>query len=430
MAEIRSLKLALLADTTDFIQGLNKADKEAKTFSSKLGNALKTGAMAFAALGAAAGTAAIKIGIDSVKAAIEDEKAQATLAQTLKNTTKATAGQIKAVEKYIDQTQLATGVTDDELRPSLDRLLRSTGNVTKAQNLQALALNISAGTGKDLATVTEALGKAYDGNLGALKRIGVPLADNIVKTKDFDLATKVLSETFAGQADIAANTFEGRMKRIGIAISEAKETLGKALLPLLERFAKFATETLVPAINDFVAGLTGGDPNSVVNAVRDVRGRVDEMRESLNDSTGDETSGAYGLGIALKELVMTIGDLNSALAGTGGEGGTLQDFLINMTNLLKVVNAMVKPFVALVELSQAFAKPQSGARVELPNWIKNFNNAIPDFLKTPAQRSSSTSSTGSVSITINSALSDPNAIARAVTNALNTSGRYGTVRVV
>ncbi len=430
MAEIRSLKLALLADTTDFIQGLNKADKEAKTFSSKLGNALKTGAMAFAALGAAAGTAAIKIGIDSVKAAIEDEKAQATLAQTLKNTTKATAGQIKAVEKYIDQTQLATGVTDDELRPSLDRLLRSTGNVTKAQNLQALALNISAGTGKDLATVTEALGKAYDGNLGALKRIGVPLADNIVKTKDFDLATKVLSETFAGQADIAANTFEGRMKRIGIAISEAKETLGKALLPLLERFAKFATETLVPAINDFVAGLTGGDPNSVVNAVRDVRGRVDEMRESLNDSTGDETSGAYGLGIALKELVMTIGDLNSALAGTGGEGGTLQDFLINMTNLLKVVNAMVKPFVALVELSQAFAKSQSGARVELPNWIKNFNNAIPDFLKTPAQRSSSTSSTGSVSITINSALSDPNAIARAVTNALNTSGRYGTVRVV
>ena len=112
MADIRTLKLALLADTKDFIQGLDKADKEAKTFSSKLSNALKTGAMAFAALGAAAGTAAIKIGIDSVKAAIEDEKAQATLAQTLKNTTKATAGQIKAVEKYIDKTQLATGVTD------------------------------------------------------------------------------------------------------------------------------------------------------------------------------------------------------------------------------------------------------------------------------------------------------------------------------
>jgi hypothetical protein len=233
MADIRTLKLALLADTKNFIDGLDKADKETKTFSNKLDDALQKGAAAFLAVGAAAGAMAIKIGIDAVKAAVEDEKAQKSLAITLKNTTKATDAQVKAVEDYIDKTARASGTADDVLRPSLDRLLRSTQDITKAQKLQTLALDIAAGTGKDLATVTEALGKAYDGNLGALKRIGVPLDENIVKTKDFDAATKALSETFAGQAAAAAETFAGRMARIKIAIDESKEQLGQALLPLL-----------------------------------------------------------------------------------------------------------------------------------------------------------------------------------------------------
>ena len=112
MADIRTLKLALLADTKQFIDGLDKADKETRSFSDKLGGALKAGALAFAALGAAAGAAAIKIGIDAVKAAIEDEKAQASLAQTLRNTTKATDAQIAATEDFIDKTARATGVAD------------------------------------------------------------------------------------------------------------------------------------------------------------------------------------------------------------------------------------------------------------------------------------------------------------------------------
>ena len=197
MADIRTLKLALLADTKDFIQGLDKADKEARTFTNKLDDALKVGAAAFLAVGAAAATMAIKIGTDAVKAAIEDEKAQLSLAQTLRNTVKATDAQIKATENYIDATARATGVADDQLRPSLDRLVRSTGDLTKAQKLQQLALDISAGTGKDLATITEGLGKAYDGNLGALKRLGVSLDDSIIKSKDFDAAVKYWSTLYS-----------------------------------------------------------------------------------------------------------------------------------------------------------------------------------------------------------------------------------------
>jgi hypothetical protein len=321
MAESRTLRLALLADTKDFIKGLDKADKETRSFSDKLGTALKTGAIAFAALGAAAGIAAIKIGVDAVKAAIEDEKAQVSLAQTLKNVTKATDAQIKATEDYIDKTARATGIADDQLRPSLDRLVRSTGDVTKAQKLQTLALNIAAGTGKDLATVSEALGKAYDGNLGALKRIGVPLDENIIKTKDFDKAVIALSETFSGQADAAANTFAGRLARFKVAIDEAKESLGQALLPLLERFAKFATDVLAPALQGLIDGLTG-KKRSVVPS-------LGMFAEATNE--GEEAG--YNLGKALRDLGSGLGSLAGTFDDSTGEESGFVRFINLLTDM-------------------------------------------------------------------------------------------------
>lgn len=358
MADIRTLKLALLADTKDFIQGLDKADKETRSFSDKLGGALKAGALAFAALGAAAGAAAIKIGIDAVKAAIEDEKAQISLAQTLKNVTKATDAQIKATETYIDKTARATGVADDQLRPSLDRLVRSTQDVTKAQKLQSLALDIAAGTGKDLATVSEALGKAYDGNLGALKRIGVPLDANIIKTKDFDKAVVALSETFAGQADAAANTFAGRIARFKIAIDEAKESLGQALLPTLEKFAKFATEDLAPALQGLIDGLTG-KKKSVVNA-------LGEFILTTNDS---EDAG-YNLGSALRKLFEGVGTLEGELNNaTSPESGfvkfvnLLTDTVTAIDKLFEAINKVLGPFKSLLDFSQRFAETESQRRI-------------------------------------------------------------------
>jgi hypothetical protein len=342
MADIRTLKLALLADTKQFIDGLDKADKETKSFSNKLGSALKTGALAFAALGAAAGAAAIKIGVDAVKAAIEDEKAQISLAQTLKNVTKATDAQVKATEDYIDKTARATGIADDQLRPSLDRLVRSTQDVTKAQKLQQLALDIAAGTGKDLATVTEALGKAYDGNLGALKRIGVPLDENIVKTKDFDAAVIALSETFEGQADAAANTFAGRLARFKVAIDEAKESLGQALLPLLERFAKFATDTLAPALQGIIDGLTG-KKKSVVPS-------LGMFAEATNE--GEEAG--YNLGVALRELGSGLGSLAGAFdSNTSSDSGFVR-FINLLTRMVEGLDSLFAKLDAAVQRFRDF----------------------------------------------------------------------------
>jgi hypothetical protein len=380
MAEIRSLKLALLADTKDFIQGLDKADKETKTFSNKLDNALQKGAAAFLAVGAAAGAMAIKIGIDAVKAAVEDEKAQKSLAITLKNTTKATDAQVKSVEDYIDKTARATGIADDQLRPSLDRLVRSTQDVTKAQKLQQLALDIAAGTGKDLATVTEALGKAYDGNLGALKRIGVPLDENIIKTKDFDAATKALSETFAGQADAAAETFAGRMARIKIAIDEAKEQLGQALLPLLERFARFATEQLAPALQGLVDGLTAKGKQSLTRAFYDAGTGAVTFGYDMDNVQGQ----AYLLGEQLRRTTQLIIDMLDKVTGAA-EGEGFKKLLTVITSVISGLEKAIELYNSLPDFGKLLINPigqlapLAGAAAQIPSTVRGGGTTVNNY---------------------------------------------------
>ena len=251
MAGIPKVKITFDADFDDLKKGIKGGQDEIEGFGSKVGEFGKKAAVAFAVAAAAAAAYAGKLLIDGVKSAIEDEAAQSKLATTLKNVTGATNEQIKATEDYITKTALANGITDDVLRPSLDRLIRSTKNVTEAQRLQQLALDIAAGTGKELGAVTEALAKAYDGNFGALKKLGVPLDENIIKTKDFDAAAAALAATFEGQASTQADTFAGKMARLNVAFGEAKETVGAyvldAITPLLSTFV----DKGIPAITNF-----------------------------------------------------------------------------------------------------------------------------------------------------------------------------------
>ena len=338
MADIRTLKLELLADTAQFSTGLNKATTETQSFTGKIDKIVATAAKAFLGLATAVGTAAFAIGVSAVKAAIEDEKAQVSLAQTLRNTTKATDQQIAATEDYIDATARATGIADDQLRPSLDRLVRSTQDVTKAQKLQQLALDIAAGTGKDLAAVTEALGKAYDGNLGALKRIGVPLDENIVKTKDFDGAVKALSETFAGQAAAAAETFAGRMSRIKIAVDEAKEQIGFALLPFLEKLAKFVTDNLVPALEGLVNGLTRSGKQGLTKAFYDAGTGAITFGYDMETTEGQ----AYLLGEQIRQLGDAIGKL-LAIDPNSGES-LLIKLIDSLTKITEKIEAAINAY--------------------------------------------------------------------------------------
>lgn len=251
----RTLKLAILGEVKDLSASLNKGTTEVQTFGDKITKFGKIAGAAFLAAGAAAVAYAGKLAVDGVKSAIEDEAAQLRLAASLKNVTGATDAQIAATEDYILKTSLANGVTDEELRPSLDRLVRSTKDVAEAQRLQSLALDIAAGTGKSLTQVSESLAKAHDGNFGALKRLGVSIDENIIKSKDFDGATAALASTFQNQASIQADTFNGKMNRLKVAFDEGKETVGGFILDAITPMVSLFVDKAIPTIAEFAGNL-------------------------------------------------------------------------------------------------------------------------------------------------------------------------------
>ena len=251
----RTLKLAILGEVKDLSASLNKGTTEVQTFGDKITKFGKVAGAAFAAAGVAAVAYAGKLAVDGVKAAIEDEAAQLRLAASLKNVTGATDAQIAATEDYILKTSLANGVTDEQLRPSLDRLVRSTKDVAEAQKLQSLALDIAAATGKSLTQVSESLAKAHDGNFGSLKRLGVSIDENIIKSKDFDAATAVLAATFKDQASIQADTFNGKMNRLKVALDEGKETVVGFILDAITPMVSLFVDKAIPAISEFASNL-------------------------------------------------------------------------------------------------------------------------------------------------------------------------------
>lgn len=252
----RTLKLSILADIDQLKKSLDTGSTEVQSFGDKISNFSKKAGLAFAAAGAAAAAYAGKLLIDGVKSAIADEAAQTKLATTLENVTGATNAQIQAVEQQILKTSLLTGKTDDELRPSLDRLLRSTKNVEEAQKLQAIALDISAGSGKSLEAVSNALAKAAEGQNTALGKLGVGISAAELKTMSFEEITVKLASTFEGQASKQADTFQGKMARLSVAFDEAKETVGSyvldALTPLLDNFVN----KVIPAVQNFASNLS------------------------------------------------------------------------------------------------------------------------------------------------------------------------------
>ena len=257
MAGSRTLKLSILGDVDNLNKSLKAAGQDVDTFGDKMGKVGKVVGAAFAAAAAAAGAYAIKIGVEGVKAAIEDEKAQTQLALALENATGATKAQIAATEDSILQMSLATGVADDQLRPALGRLVRSTGDVTIAQDLLATALDISAATGKPVEAVANSLSKAYDGNTAALGKLGVGLSSAELRTMSFEQVQGRLTELFGGAAARNAETYSGRIARMQVAFDEAKETLGFALLPILQKFIDFINRYALPIITSFSDAFSG-----------------------------------------------------------------------------------------------------------------------------------------------------------------------------
>jgi len=197
----------------------------------------------------------------AVSAFNDDEKAAQQLKLAVQNSTGATDLQVAGMEKQIAKMESVSAVSDDKLRPSLQTLVRATKDLDQAQSLLNLALDISAGTGKDLETVSLALAKAQNGNVGALTRLGVSLDAGAVASKDFDTIQRQLATSFKGASEAAAASSAGGMSQFKITVENLYELVGSQLSPVINDFAKILNNVIPSATQKAT-----GDTNKYVDA--------------------------------------------------------------------------------------------------------------------------------------------------------------------
>jgi hypothetical protein len=347
----RTLKLSILADVDDLKKKLGEADKAVEDNSSRIGEFGKKAAAAFAVAAAAAVAYGTKLAIDGVKAAIEDEQAQLRLAAALRTATGATEGQIKATEDFILQTSLATGVADDSLRPALQRLAVSTKDTGEAQRLLSLALDISKGKGIELETVANALGRAQDGNTTALGRLGLGLSKAELSTLSFTEVQTKLSELYGGAAAANAETFQGKIDRLKVGFDEAKESLGVALLPVVEKFITYLTDTGIPTLQAFIDGLTGTN--------------------GLNDALTSTEKNAQGFGNAIAWIADKVSSFIVFLKEAIGFVTLLANGIIGVANIIPGVNIGAIPNIAPSAAKIPFLQSSANTRENRSSTVNN-----------------------------------------------------------
>ena len=322
-------------------KGLKQAEKGFKDLEGAqakakyaLGKANKYAAVAVAGLVAGLG--------DAVKGAMEDEQAQAMLARQLQKTTGATDQQVKGVEAFITAAGKQKGVTDEELRPAMAGLVRATMDVNEAQKAATLAMDIAAAKGISLETVTKAMEKAYGGNMTALAKLSPELRQMIKDGASMEEVMAEMAVTFGGAATDSANTAAGSMKRLGVALGEAKEGVGAALLPILEKalpvlqsFAQWAQDN--PTLITAVAAAFGVLAASVV---------LVNAAMALNPVVLI-TAGIVGLGVAIvvayKKFDTFRSVVRTVVNGVAGYFEFMANAFITMINLvIKGIN-LIKP---------------------------------------------------------------------------------------
>jgi hypothetical protein len=285
MAVGKTLTVYLAADLKKFNTGMAQAQGGLKGFSNSLKNMLGP---AMIGAGLALGALATKMAVDGVKAAMDDEAAVRKLATTMENL--GLAHDTKKVEAYIYQLERSLGVADTELRPAYDRLVRALGDTEKAQDALSLSLDVSTGSGKSLEAVTDALGKAYEGNIAGLSRLGAGIDAATIRTGDMDEITRVLSDTFAGQAAASADTLEGRIRVLKTGTDNLAEAFGKGLLTGVKEATEGtgdlvkSMEKLEPALED--AGEAVADLVALVAKLYDGFTFLSDLEETLTTKTG------------------------------------------------------------------------------------------------------------------------------------------------
>jgi len=440
----RALTLKLLADVDNFTKNLKGADNEVQTFGGKVSEFGKKAGLAFAAAGAAAGAYAAKLAIDGVKSAIEDAAAQTKLALTLKNVTGATEAQISATEDYITKTSLAVGITDDELRPSLERFARATGDLTKAQKLQAVAIDVAAGSGKSLETVTNAMAKAAEGQTASLAKLGIGLTAAQLKTMDMDAITAKLADTFENQASAKADTFQGKLTRLQIAFDEGKETVGAFILTAITPLVELIVNRVVPAIEAFTSNI-GNKLSPVIKIIQPI---LDGLRSAFNSvknslvANNDELEPFYNLmrnigNFAKNTLAPILGEILGGAFTVLGKivAGLISTFASFVDKITKIYNTIKGIIDAIKSAGSAVGNFFSGASSSGTASFSNASFASSSTSSAPALSAEIMDSDArlrafaqgrTTSITVNGAI-DPESTARQIVGLLNDSSARGTL---
>lgn len=427
----RALTLKLLADVDNFTKNLNKADNDVMSFGDKVSDFGKKAGLAFAAAGAAAVAYAGKLAIDGVKSAIADAAAQEKLALTLKNVTGATDAQIAATEDYITKTSLAFGVTDDDLRPSLERLARATGDVEKAQKLQTVAIDVAAGSGKSLEAVTNAMAKAAEGNTAALSKLGIGLTSAQLKTMSMDQITAKLASTFENQASTQADTFQGKLNRLTIAFDEGKETVGAFILDAITPMVEIIVKNVIPAIQDFTSNL-GEKLQPVMKVIQPIinglRSAFNSVSAALKDNN-EELQPFYNFmkaiyNFAKDYLAPVIGEtLGLAFKALGkiiaGIIDTFADFIDKISKIKGLIDG-------IASAGSAVGRFITGSSFETGAVSPSAPMTPSPVPATPSLPRYIAASTGTTNITVNGAI-DSESTARQIVTILNDSSARGTL---
>jgi hypothetical protein len=458
MAGIPKVKITFDADFDQLKRGVKGAEQEVQSFGDKMGKFGKAAGVAFAAAGAAALAYAGVLLKQGVESAIADEQAQAKLATTLQNVTGATDAQIAAVENQILQTSLLTGLTDDALRPSFERLVRATKDSDAALKLQSVAVDVAAGSGKSLEAVTNAMARAAEGNTGALARLGVGLTAAELKTMSMDEITKQLATTFGGQAAVQADTFSGKMARLRVAFDEGKETIGSFVLDALTPMINTVVNTVIPAVAGFINSVGGKDGltaafKTYIDLIKNifqpvlegfkfafdqikaaVMGNMDEFKalfKFLKDFIAPFLGGVLklaiqGVGIALGVIINTVGTL---ISGFQSLFGIIKSVVGAIQSLISLVanNPVVKGIGSAISSAFGGFRAEGGSVSAGKSYVVGERGAemfVPRSSGTIIPNGGMGGST--FNITVNGAI-DAEGTARTIVDVLNRSNARGTL---
>ena len=377
--------------------------------------------------------------LDAAKAAAADEKSTRLLNIQLTRNAGATAASLKENDKFIESLSLQTGIMDDDLRPAMARFGNVTGNVKEAQKLLKISLDGSAGSGKNIETVSKAVSKAYSGNTTSLKK----LFPELTKSKD------VLGDFAKTYSGLAAENADPFMK-FNNSMDILKEKLGAVVLPILIDFIDEISKPggAIETVGKFFDDLA--NPKSDAGKTfEDIKKAVGDVIESVKTffgyfGNGDAVQGFANIATALVKAlpallalkgIMMLASAGAAIAnlakaiglmtGANAVGGNSPIAALGKNKLVNVAIKAAIPLaiaqVGLTMIDEEFTNPArrqqlaESAQSKFPAYNPGMNKGI--FIGKDGRDSS-----GNLVVNIYNTKADPKAVTDAIARYLKQNG--------